>query len=223
MLNTMNEEKITRAYLETLSFSDLSNLADEYGVEVPENLNRNFLIAELLELAEDASGIAENMIIASEEESGEIVDLPQNYNETQISCILRNPIWGFVFWNISDADSLQIKDEDASLLLRICSFNSKDELKPVEVLEVQASTTSQEQYILLPTEKKYIRVELLLARYATQSVLAFSPLIEIPQGPKYVDEWQPGKEFDFSQIMKLSNVEDILLNQYKKHRNSFLG
>jgi hypothetical protein len=181
------------------------------------------LIAELLELAEDASGTAENMIIASEEESGEIVDLPQNYNETQISCILRNPIWGFVFWNISDADSLQIKDEETSLLLRICSFNSKDELKPVEVLEVQASTTSQEQYILLPTEKKYIRVELLLARYATQSVLAFSPLIEIPQGPKYVDEWQPGKEFDFSQIMKLSNVEDILLNQYKKHRNSFLG
>lgn len=223
MLNTMNEEKITRAYLETLSFSDLSNLADEYGVEVPENLNRNFLIAELLELAEDASGTAENMIIASEEESGEFVDLPQNYNETQISCILRNPIWGFVFWNISDADSLQIKDEETSLLLRICSFNSKDELKPVEVLEVQASTTSQEQYILLPTEKKYIRVELLLARYATQSVLAFSPLIEIPQGPKYVDEWQPGKEFDFSQIMKLSNVEDILLNQYKKHRNSFLG
>ncbi|MBE6352578.1 MAG: DUF4912 domain-containing protein [Treponema bryantii] len=223
MLNTMNEEKITRAYLETLSFSDLSNLADEYGVEVPENLNRNFLIAELLELAEDASGTAENMIIASEEESGEIVDLPQNYNETQISCILRNPIWGFVFWNISDADSLQIKDEETSLLLRICSFNSKDELKPVEVLEVQASTTSQEQYILLPTEKKYIRVELLLARYATQSVLAFSPLIEIPQGPKYVDEWQPGKEFDFSQIMKLSNVEDILLNQYKKHRNSFIG
>lgn len=223
MLNTMNEEKITRAYLETLSFSDLSNLADEYGVEVPENLNRNFLIAELLELAEDASGTAENMIIASEEESGEIVDLPQNYNETQISCILRNPIWGFVFWNISDADSLQIKDEETSLLLRICSFNSKDDVKPVEVLEVQASTTSQEQYILLPTEKKYIRVELLLARYATQSVLAFSPLIEIPQGPKYVDEWQPGKEFDFSQIMKLSNVEDILLNQYKKHRNSFLG
>ena len=223
MLNTMNEEKITRAYLETLSFSDLSNLADEYGVEVPENLNRNFLIAELLELAEDASGTAENMIIASEEESGEIVDLPQNYNETQISCILRNPIWGFVFWNISDADSLQIKDEETSLLLRICSFNSKDDLKPVEVLEVQASTTSQEQYILLPTEKKYIRVELLLARYATQSVLAFSPLIEIPQGPKYVDEWQPGKEFDFSPIMKLSNVEDILLNQYKKHRNSFLG
>lgn len=223
MLNTMNEEKITRAYLETLSFSDLSNLADEYGVEVPENLNRNFLIAELLELAEDASGTAENMIIASEEESGEIVDLPQNYNETQISCILRNPIWGFVFWNISDADSLQIKDEETSLLLRICSFNSKDDLKPIEVLEVQASTTSQEQYILLPTEKKYIRVELLLARYATQSVLAFSPLIEIPQGPKYVDEWQPGKEFDFSKIMKLSNVEDILLNQYKKHRNSFLG
>ena len=73
MLNTMNEEKITRAYLETLSFSDLSNLADEYGVEVPENLNRNFLIAELLELAEDTSDTTENMIIASEEENDEII------------------------------------------------------------------------------------------------------------------------------------------------------
>ena len=35
----METENINRAYLETLSFSDLSKLADEYGVDVPENFD----------------------------------------------------------------------------------------------------------------------------------------------------------------------------------------
>ena len=48
----MNEVPISRAYLETLSFSDLVNLADEYGVDVPEDLDRRFLIEELFEIAE---------------------------------------------------------------------------------------------------------------------------------------------------------------------------
>ena len=48
----MNEEPMNRASLEKLSFSDLVQLADEYGVDVPEDLDRRFLIAELLELFE---------------------------------------------------------------------------------------------------------------------------------------------------------------------------
>ena len=51
----MNEEPINRASLEKLSFSDLVQLADEYGVDVPEDLDRRFLIAELLELAEESN------------------------------------------------------------------------------------------------------------------------------------------------------------------------
>ena len=40
----------------------------------------------------------------SSETADENDSLPKNYNETQISCILRNPAWLFVFWNISEAD-----------------------------------------------------------------------------------------------------------------------
>ena len=49
----MNNEQISCAYLETLAFKDLVKLADEYGVDVPQDLDRRFLIAELLELAQE--------------------------------------------------------------------------------------------------------------------------------------------------------------------------
>ena len=50
----MSGESINRAYLETLIFSDLVQLADKYGVDVPDDLDRRFLIAELLELVEES-------------------------------------------------------------------------------------------------------------------------------------------------------------------------
>ena len=38
----MNNEQINCAYLETLAFKDLIKLADEYGVDVPQDLDRRF-------------------------------------------------------------------------------------------------------------------------------------------------------------------------------------
>ena len=101
----MEDEKISRAYLETLSFSDLVKLADEYGVDVPEDLDRRLLIGELLELSEENKhGEEQNMIISAGEGSCQDVNLPKSYNETQISCVLRNPVWAFVFWDLSETD-----------------------------------------------------------------------------------------------------------------------
>ena len=59
----------------------------------------------------------------SSETADENDSLPKNYNETQISCILRNPAWLFVFWNISEADSLMLKTlKDYELKIRVCSL-----------------------------------------------------------------------------------------------------
>ena len=49
----MADSNITRNYLETLSFSELVAIADEYGVDVPEDLDHRFLIAEILELVNE--------------------------------------------------------------------------------------------------------------------------------------------------------------------------
>ena len=100
----MNEDTINRASLEKLSFSDLVQLADEYGVDVPEDLDRRFLIAELLELAEESNNREDEMIIASESDDQQPLVLNGNFNETQVSCVLRNPAWLFVFWNLNSND-----------------------------------------------------------------------------------------------------------------------
>ena len=62
----MNDEFISRESLESLSFSDLSNLADKYGIDVPENLDRRFLIAEILEIVEEFNDEREDMQVSSE-------------------------------------------------------------------------------------------------------------------------------------------------------------
>lgn len=220
----MNNKKITRAYLETLSFSDLSALADEYGIDVPENLNRRFLIGELLEIAmeEINETKSEEMKIASANESEQNQKLCKNYNESQINIVLRNPVWAFVFWNISDSDSDTLKKlHNYNLLLRICSLPSEDEQKPDDVFEIQAIAETQEQYVLLPQGKKFIKIELVYVTPQGGKVLAFSPVLKIPEGSKYINDLQPGRDEEFSEIEILSGIKKVLLDQYKNHIHSF--
>ena len=218
----MNEETLDCASLEKLPFSDLVQLADEYGVDVPEDLDRRFLIAELLELSEESKHFDEEMTVASEFEEGGSVVLSGNFNETQVSCVLRNPAWLFVFWNINDQVSNRLKETPgANLKLRICSLTEPKDTKVEEAFEVQTSSTSQEQYVLIPKGKKYIKVELLFVTTGAGEVLAFSPVITVPQGSSLVNDLQPGRNMDFSPVIELSGMKEILTEQYKNHRHSF--
>lgn len=217
----MKQEIINRAYLETLSFSDLVNLADEYGVDVPVDLDRRFLIAELLELASESDDVEDEMIISTDDDS-QSLSLPRNYNETQICAVLRNPAWLFVFWNISENDSLKMKETaGGSLKLRICSLTDPKDPKPEEAFEIQTGTESQEQYVLLPKGKKYIKVELVFVAPGNGQVLAFSPVISIPQGSSLVNNEDFIHEAEFSPIIELSGINNVLTEQYKNHRHSF--
>lgn len=219
---TMKEEPITPAQLETLSFADLVKLADEYGVDVPDDLDRRFLIAELLEIIEEESNFNEDMIIATEETKEEASVMTGNYNETQVSGVLRNPAWLFVFWNISENDSLKLKEiPGCTLKLRICSLKDPKDPVPEEAFEIQTTTESQEQYVLLPKGKKYIKIELVYVTASAGKVLAFSPVITIPQGSSMLNDIQLAQDTEFSPVMELSGIRNVLSEHYKKHRHSF--
>ena len=143
----MDDENITRTYLETLSFSDLKKLADEYGVDVPEDLDRRFLLCELLEIAEENRHDKDAaMIISLDNSVNQSTNLPDGYNETHISCVLRNPVWVFVFWDISDTDMNMLKALGSySLTLRVCILSSSEELSPQEVMEIEIPNGANEQ------------------------------------------------------------------------------
>ena len=55
----MESKKLDRNYLETLSSAELISIADEYGVDIPDDLNRRLIIGDLLELAEEMNSSAE--------------------------------------------------------------------------------------------------------------------------------------------------------------------
>ncbi|MBQ1197606.1 MAG: hypothetical protein IIX47_03280 [Spirochaetaceae bacterium] len=48
----MENIPISLSYLETLSTADLLELAEEYDLDIPEQLNRRFIISEILEIAD---------------------------------------------------------------------------------------------------------------------------------------------------------------------------
>ena len=97
---------VSRTYLESLSTADLISLADEYGIDIPENLNRRFIIGELLEAAEEWDEFEDDL---EESDQLETADLPQTYNETVISAVLRNPVWLFVYWDVKKDHIVQIQ------------------------------------------------------------------------------------------------------------------
>lgn len=219
----MEDEKINRTYLETLSFSDLVKLADEYGVDVPEDLDRRFLISELLELAEESRRDEDFNVVSSPDDSLCMnTHLPKGYNETQISCILRNPVWAFVFWDISENDLLMLKSlPDYTLALRMCILGSEKDLNPVEVFEIAIPKNVNEQYVLIPSGRQFLRIELIYSSGNGREVLAFSSVVTVPKACGAVESIHPGIENEFPPIIKLSGIQKILTEHYKNYCHSF--
>lgn len=214
---------ITRSYLETLSTQELIALADEYGIDIPEDLNRRFIIGELLEAAEEmADSQPETM-----QETGEVPDqeeLPSTYNETAITAVLRNPVWCYAYWDIRDADRELITHSSAftALKLKVSFFSDPAEAKPVESFEVSVSLTDRDQYVFIPNSEKYFRIDL-CAEYKNQpaKLLASSRMLTIPKGCAELEMGPAAMEEEQDPILKLSGFPELIRSHYANYRQSF--
>jgi hypothetical protein len=220
----MEKQVINRAYLETLSFTDLISLADKYGIDVPDNLNRSFLIGDLLDMAEEMKKSSDSEMVISSDSAAMLAEneLPETYNSTDIEALLRNPAWAFVYWNISESELHALKKSGtASLSLRVCSLAHKDDVKPADSYDVQITLSDREQYILLPAGKQFLRIELICISRGAGRILAESNVIEIPHCSKLLADMKPGKEDQITPVLALSGVKELLIDHYKNHRQSF--
>ena len=125
---------VTRAYLESLTTGDLIRMADTWGIDIPPDLDRVFIIEELLEItapddadAEDlpdsgsAAAPSDETVTSDTAVTGvnafpvlktktadsvldESVPLPKQYNISFIEVMIRDPLWAFVFWEIKATD-----------------------------------------------------------------------------------------------------------------------
>ena len=226
IITIMGKKDISRENLERLSYNELKNIADEYSIDVPESFNRNFLIGEILEFAEETENEDDSseMIFVDDEPCSKTEDdvIPRSYNSTEVEIILRNPAWAYIYWNISDADRRSLDEAFISdMQIRVNSFSERDQVKPDEFFDISISKDDVGQYFLLPQGRKFFRVDLLFNLDGIIDILDSSDVFEMPTGTPLLAESHPGKDDNLSAIMKLSGMEELLLQQYKNHRESF--
>lgn len=212
---------VSKNYLETLSTADLIALADDYGIDIPEKLNRRFIIGELLEAIEEFQEEKPETL----QETDSVIEgseLPASYNETMITAILRNPAWAYVYWDIStnDLERIQVASNFSSLVLKLCFFSKDDSEKPIETFDVSVNETDRDQYVLLPTVAYSLQINL-FAEYknALPDCLARSKVIVLPEG--YPELGSAILNGDSSEIEKLSGFNELIRTHYINHRQSF--
>lgn len=229
------EKNNAKAYFESLSFADLLKIADSYNIDVPDNLNRNFLIAELMEAEEEMNEISGSAVNARTEKTDapEQIEgndfenlrrkkLPEMYKITDVEIVFQNPLWSFVFWNISDTDIQYIqKEKMSSMFLRICSFDDSDGKNLVDSFEIKIPENTKEQYVLLPSEIKFVAVELNVRNSSGVTRLAVSRIAEKTNADSMKKFVRPGNQYELDDMMELSGARNLLRRHYINYRQLF--
>ena len=94
-----------KSYLESLTTRDLLKLAGEAGIDIPPELDRVFVIRELLDAEESGeSGEDGGSPPLVEKPRLETAPLPRQYHISYLEVLPRDPQWAFVFWEIKAQD-----------------------------------------------------------------------------------------------------------------------
>lgn len=203
----MHDSRLTRAHLETLSTDDLRALADEIGLDLPDDLNRVFIISELLETNEDEDEEPEEDAQDSPGVVG-ISNLPVSYNVTFISVLLRDPLWAFVYWEVKmlDRQRLEGNPEFGGYVLRISSLPGSRAERDPACFDVPVAPGDSSRYLCLPGTSGLYRVELCATLAHQESVLARSLPFRVPRGKSQLN--RPLDEA-VSRMFSLSGVDKL--------------
>lgn len=220
----METPVLSRQKLESFSTQDLLDLADDYGIDIPEDLNRRFIIEEILESVEEQENdkTSANEVNFTEEQMDIGSSLPTTYNETKIHAMIHDPAWIFVFWDInpSELENLRSNPNFKNLLLHVTFYDSENDEKPSDAIDTKISLEDRMQYILLSSSKKVFVVNLAVNNGSNQRIIAHTAKIKVPGTCSQLAELQPGKKTRMPPLVKLSGMEELLREYYLTHRES---
>ena len=217
---------MSRQYLESISTMDLISLANEYGIDIPDNLDRRFIIEELLdtalEMEQDGKTNKEELVENSALSISQ--ELPVSYNETKISAILRNPGWAYVYWDLRETvrDEMRKDIDFEHLSLHVVLYDNPSDEKASDFFDIELEKDDRDQFILIPGAKRAFTVHLVYnSMEAKPKVLASTKRVELPAECSTLSQMQPGKKLEFPEIIELSGMEKLLKEQYNQHRQLF--
>jgi len=221
----MDTSSLTISHLETLSTADLLHLAEEYGIDIPEGLNRRFIIGELLEIENwSRNHLSENPTLDDGDMAPSVEPLPETYNETTITILLRDPQWVHVYWDIQSnlLSGLMNSSRFETLFLRINSLRCVNGTVTVtDWFEIDVSVRDRSWYVYLTSRECACRVDL-CCRIAQEKeqVLARSYELILPTGG--LGEYNPGPAKRLPPLLVLSGIEDLRREQFRIQRQPLL-
>jgi hypothetical protein len=176
----MGEIQLKKSYLESLPTNDLNILAEELGLDLPPDLNRIFVIQEILEaIQQDDETEIEDLEDVS---TLKVEKAPIFYNKTYIEVLLRDPVWAFVFWEIKTADRQAYEETPGfnGYQLHIVSLQPGKSAEE-DSFFIDVDVMDRAWYVCFPSSKGWFKVELRMKKSKETFLLAESPPFKIPQ------------------------------------------
>jgi hypothetical protein len=101
----VEELRLNRPLLESLTTAELLRLADRMGIDAPAGLERTVIIEELLETSDEAGGEKTAPVPPEERRLPALTaPLPRHYNISYVDVLVRDPLWAFAFWEVNAHD-----------------------------------------------------------------------------------------------------------------------
>jgi hypothetical protein len=152
MKRYMSDIHLARPYLDSLTTGELTLIADNCGIDIPPNLERIFIIEELLDYAraeEEEEREEEEEDLIETVDYLETAPIPRQYNITFIDVMIRDPLWAFVFWEVKEHDKgVYEKNTDFSgYFLRVNSVGKDGVVLKGQGFTVQVDSNDTARYL----------------------------------------------------------------------------
>jgi hypothetical protein len=224
---------MTRERLEVLSFESLKKLAQQEGIDVPEDVEKILLVDLIFEVLAEKKEEREQHnnnpvrvqqkkfdVSLSEEldddSEMDVNSLPERYNETRIVLMFRDPFWAFVYWDIQGGLLKTVKKEfDAeSVFLRVIrlagpEFDKQDPRDlPGRSFNIPINSDDSSWYINIPEQDCWYCVELVFQGRQQEAIIGRSNVIRVPRAVIFENLLlRDGTPMDT--ILSLSGVEKL--------------
>jgi hypothetical protein len=177
----MDDPCFDRTYLERLTTHELIILADRFGIDIPPELERIFIIEELMDLAAEDEPLFNKPEPLREADFLESVPLPKQYNITFIEVMPRDPLWVFTFWEIKshDKDFYERAPDFTGYCLKVSPL--KGAAGQDDSFKVPVGPADTAWYLGFPPSGGCYRVELRAVRSGGEVILAVSHPFKMPK------------------------------------------
>lgn len=211
---------------ESLSDEALFALADKMGLGLPHDLDRVFVVEEILDAIEEDSedrrfvGLAAGRMEETKYSCFDSYDVdacleapPELFHpcsETSIKVLVRDPSWAFAFWEITETElqSLQNADGTTELFLRACeTMEDGSPRGKQEFFDIPVSEDDLQWYINLPKPKTRYRIDLCAHLDGKIRTLAHSKQVIVPR--QFLDEGPRNLGPGSAELLRLSGLEAL--------------